>query len=104
MSQIKSKINRKLNKAVTTRRMQFVSSTSKFKLNTISLHKHSAIIPTEVITSFKSTYKIGTSKAITEIHRFQPNTSFLLHITKPIIPIDEQDKLANIGAPEHRKR
>ena len=104
MNQIKSKINRKSNKVVTTHRMQFVSSTSKFKLNTISLNKHSAIIPTEVFTPSESTDKICTSKAITEIHRFQPNMSFLLHITKPIIPIDEQDKQANTGALEHRMR
>lgn len=69
MNQIKSKINRKLNKAVATRRMQFVSSTSKSELNTISLHKHSAIIPAKVITPSESTDKICTSKAITEIHR-----------------------------------
>lgn len=64
MSQIKSKINRKSNKAVATSRMQFVSSTSKSKLNTISLNKHSAIILTEIFTPSESTYKIGTSKAI----------------------------------------
>lgn len=69
--------------------MQFVLSTSKYELNTISLHKHSSIIPAEVITPSESTDKICTSKAITEIHWFQPNTSFLPHITKPIIPIDE---------------
>lgn len=104
MSLIKSKINRKSNKAVATNWMQFVLSTSKPKLYTISLHKHSAIISTKVLTPSEPTYKICTSIAITEIHRFQPNTSFLLHITKPIIPIDEQDKQANITRSEPRKR
>lgn len=61
--------------------MQLVVSTGKYKLNTISLYKHSAIILAEVCTSPKSTNKIGASKAITKIHRFQPNMSFLLHIT-----------------------
>lgn len=61
--------------------MQFVSSTNKSELNTISLHKHPAIISTEVITPPKSTNKISTSKAITEINRLQSNMSFLFHIT-----------------------
>ena len=104
MSQIKSKINRKSNKAVATSRMQFVSSTSKFKLNSISLNKHSAIIPTEVCTSLESTNKITTSKAITEIHRLQRNFSSFPHIIKLLIPTDEPDNQANTGAPEHRKR